>query len=243
MRRFKNYRGRINHLEGSEGSPMSLRIAKELRTRFPGLTALVAHVEGVNVGPSDERLKDFAEQLFEETRSRYDLESLKDVPVLRAYRDFFWRVGIDPTKVRPAAEALIRRILLGKPIPSINNLVDSYNLASIRTCIALAAFDRDLLEGELLMRAAGRGERFLGIGMQEPKELVGGEVVVADDEKLVAIYPYRDAEHTKVSGSTKNVLLLICGVPGIGWDVLAGAGEVAIDYVTRFCGGKPRREW
>jgi len=222
---------------------MSLRVARELEARFPGLSALVAHVEGVKVGPSDERLKNFAEQLFEEARKQHDLESLKDVPVLRAYRDFFWKVGIDPTKVRPAAEALIRRILLGKPIPFINNLVDAYNLASIKTCIALAAFDRDLLKGELFMRPARRGERFLGIGMQEPKELLGGEIVVADDEKLVAIYPYRDAEQTKVSSSTENVLLLICGVPGIGLDVLAGVGEVAMDYVTRFCGGKARREW
>ena len=222
---------------------MSLNVTPELKARFPELFALVAHVEDVKVEPSDERLKNFAEQLFEKTRRQHDLESLKDAPVLRAYRDFFWRIGIDPTKVRPAAEALIRRILLGKPIPSINNLVDAYNLASIKTCTALAAFDRDLLNGELLMRPAGRRERFLGIGMQEPKELIGGEIVVADDEKLVAIYPYRDAEQTKVSDSTENVLLLICGVPGIRWDDLAKAGEVAMDYVTRFCGGKAKQEW
>lgn len=222
---------------------MPLKVARELKARFPGLLALTAHIEGVKVERSDERLRKFVEQISEETRKQYNLESLKDVPVLRAYRDFFWKVGIDPTKVRPAAEALIRRILLGKPIPIINNLVDAYNLASIKTCIALAAFDRDLLKGELLMRPAGRGDRFLGIGMQEPKELAGGEIVVADDEKLVAIYPYRDAEQTKISSSTGNVLLLICGVPGIRWDILAEAGEVAIEYVTRFCGGEARREW
>lgn len=220
-----------------------MKVDQELKDRFPGLLALIAHIEGVKVGRSDERLRKFVEQISEETRKQYNLESLKDVPVLRAYRDFFWKVGIDPMKVRPAAEALIRRILLGKPIPIINNLVDAYNLASIKTCIALAAFDRDLLKGELLMRPAGRGDRFLGIGMQEPKELAGGEIVVADDEKLVAIYPYRDAEQTKVSGSTKNVLLLVCGVPEIERDVLCKAGEVAIEYVTRFCGGRAKPEW
>ena len=222
---------------------MSLKVAQELKSRFPGLFALTAYIDGVEAGRSDERFRKFAEQISEETRKQYNLESLKDVPVLRAYRDFFWKVGIDPTKVRPAAEALIRRILLGKQIPIINNLVDAYNLASIKTCIALAAFDRDLLKGELLMRQAGRGDRFLGIGMQEPKELAGGEIVVADDEKLVAIYPYRDAEETKISNSTENVLLLICGVPEIRWDTLVEAGEVAIEYVTRFCGGEARREW
>lgn len=214
-----------------------------MRARFPGLCTLVAHVDGVKVGQSDERLKEFSEQLFEETRRRCTLESLKDVPIFRAYRDFFWRVGIDPTKVRPAAEALIRRILAGKPIPSINNVVDAYNLASIKTYTALAAFDRDLLVGDLTMRFARPGEDFLGIGMQTPRKLAGEEVIVADAEKLIAIYPYRDAERTKVSSATKNVVLLICGVPGIEWDVLANAGEVAVDYLTRFCGGEARRGW
>lgn len=222
---------------------MPLEVERGLRARFPGLFALVGHVEGVKVEPSDKRLQKFAEELYEETRGQYNLEALKDVPVLRAYRDFFWKMGIDPTKVRPAAEALMRRILGGRPIPSINNIVDAYNLASVKTGIALAAFDRDLLKGRLLMRQAVRGERFLGIGMQKSIELEGREVVIAAGDELVAIYPYRDAERTKVSSSTKNVLLLICGVPGIKWDELAKAGEVTLDYITSFCGGKAKREW
>ena len=53
-------------------------------------------------------------------RKNYSLDGLKDEENIRAYRDFFWKLGIDPTKIRPAAEALIRRILGGKEIPRIN---------------------------------------------------------------------------------------------------------------------------
>jgi DNA/RNA-binding domain of Phe-tRNA-synthetase-like protein len=222
---------------------LSLKVERELRKRFPDICALVGRVEGVRVGKSEEKLKKFAEEIYKEVRRSYNLESLKDVPIFRAYRDFFWRVGMDPTKVRPAAEALIRRILAGKPIPSVNNVVDAYNLASIKTCIALAAFDEAQLKGELTMRFAREGEEFLGIGMKRPMKLSGREVVVADGEKLVAVYPYRDSDLSKVVESTKNVLLLICGVPGIGWEVLAQAGEVALEYITEFCGGEAKREW
>ncbi len=222
---------------------MSLKVERELRRRFPDICALVGRVNGVKVGRSEERLKRFAEGIYDEVRRSYKLESLKDVPIFRTYRDFFWRAGIDPTKVRPAAEALIRRVLAGKPIPSVNNVVDAYNLASIKTCIALAAFDEEQLKGELTLRFAREGEEFLGIGMRKPMRLGGGEVVVADEEKLVAIYPYRDSDLSKVVESTKNVLLLVCGVPGIGWDLLARAGEVALGYITEFCGGEARHEW
>lgn len=183
------------------------------------------------------KLERFKEEVMGRIRSRWTLLQLREEPIFRAYRDFFWRIGIDPTKIRPAAEALIRRVLRGRSIPRINTLVDAYNLASMETAVALAAFDVDQIEGDLLMREAGEEERFLGIGMEKPVTLKGGEVVVADGEKLVAIYPYRDAEDSKITLQTRRALLMVCGVPGLDEETLEAAGGVALEYVTRFCGG------
>jgi DNA/RNA-binding domain of Phe-tRNA-synthetase-like protein len=180
-------------------------------------------------------LEELKTVIVEEVKSKYNLESLKDVPIFRAYRDFFWRAGIDPTKVRPAAEALIRRILANKPVPTINTLVDAYNLASIRTGIALAAFDRNQVCGALVMRSAREGEEFYGIGMTKPMRLTGGEIVVVDSEKTVAVYPYRDAETSKVTEHTKKIILMVCGCPGIEEAPLLEAQTVACDFITRFC--------
>lgn len=216
---------------------MILQVTQDLRRRFLGLQALVGYVEEAKVTESGVELNKFGEELSVEAKEKYTLESLKNVPVFRAYRDFFWKVGIDPTKVRPAAEALIRRILSGKALPRINNLVDAYNLASIRTGIALAAFNRDELKGELVMRQAQQGERFLGIGMQNEAVLTGKEVVISDSEKLVAVYPHRDSEKSKITKLTANILILACGVPGIETQTLENAREIALDCIVRFCGG------
>ena len=217
---------------------MNLKIDTQLKTRFPDLTVLTCNVKDVKVEKQNFELEKFKDEIMKHVREKYDLDSVKNLPTFRAYRDFFWRVGIDPTKNRPAAEALIRRILGGRTIPRINTLVDAYNLASIKTEIALAAFDADKLKGELLMRFAEKGEKFLGIGMEKPMLLQGGEIVVSDSEKLVAIYPYRDADSTKITEKTKNVMLLVCGVPGIGEETLQNAAQVALEYITRFCHGE-----
>ena len=217
---------------------MDLKIDGQLKTRFPDLTILTCNVKGVEVEKQNVELEKFKEEIIKQVREKYDLASVKNLPTFRAYRDFFWRVGIDPTKNRPAAEALIRRILGGRTIPRINTLVDAYNLASVKTEIALAAFDANKLKGNLLMRFAEKGEKFLGIGMKKPMLLQGGEIVVSDSEKLVAIYPYRDADSTKITEKTKNVMLLVCGVPGIGEETLQNATQVALEYITRFCGGE-----
>ena len=217
---------------------MNLKIDSELKTAFPDLTVLKLHISGVQIQKRDTELEKFKIAVTQQVRNDYDLHTVKDHPTFRAYRDFFWSIKIDPTKIRPAAEALIRRILAGKTLPCINTLVDAYNLASIKTRIALATFDADKLDGELLMRFAEEGEQFSGIGMERPLMLRGREIAVSDKEKLVAIYPYRDADNTKVTEKTKNITVIVCGVPGIPKQELEKASDVALEYVTRFCGGK-----
>jgi len=214
-----------------------LNVDQGLQSKFPGLKAQVFRVNGVEVRRSDAGLEEFKAEVVERTKEKWALDQLREHPVFRAYRDFFWRVGVDPTKTRPAAEALIRRVLRGRPLPRINTLVDAYNLASIDTAIPLAAFDLGGLVGELTMREAVEGERFLGIGMDKPVVLEGGEAVVEDEEKLIAVYPYRDADACKITLETRDTLMLVCGVPNIGDEVLERAGRVTVDYITRFCGG------
>ncbi|UCD46214.1 MAG: hypothetical protein JSV27_10530 [Candidatus Bathyarchaeota archaeon] len=191
----------------------------------------------VNVGRESPELEEFKSEVAERVRQLWTLDQLREHPVFRAYRDFFWRIGVDPTKNRPASEALIRRVLRRRALPVINTLVDSYNLASMESAIPLAAFDEDELAGELVMREANPGEEVLGIGMEKPVTLGGGEVVVEDGEKLVAVYPYRDADASKITLATINLLLMICGVPNIDDAMLEEATRLGVDYVTRFCGG------
>lgn len=217
---------------------LKLIIDEEVKDRFPDLNVLLMELESVRVSEYSEELEKFKLDVYDKLRKRYRLETLKDDPLVKTYRNFFWRIGIDPTKIRPAAEALLRRILSGKGIPRINTLVDSYNLASAESGIALAAFDLEKIDGDMVMRFAKEGEEFLGIGMRKPKTLRGGEIVVADSSRLVAIYPYRDAEYSKVTLNTTAICLMICGVPGIGIKTLKDAGRLAADYILRFCGGK-----
>ena len=216
-----------------------MRIVPELQSSFPGLRVIELKMEGLGVQGIDPRLESFKREVQDRVRQRIaSLTEVKDRPIFRAYRDFFWRVGIDPTKIRPAGEALTRRILGGRDLPTVNTLVDAYNIASVETSIAIAAFDLEAIdEGSLVMRRTVKGERFHGIGMVTPDSLTGVEVVVEDQEshKLVAVYPYRDSDDSKVTEWTKGVLFLMCGVPGIDETTLEKARELTREYVGRFC--------
>jgi DNA/RNA-binding domain of Phe-tRNA-synthetase-like protein len=214
-----------------------IELHSNLQSRFPGLAAQVIRFKDITVKREESELENYKLDVAKATQEKWELEKLRDDPEFRAYRDFFWRLGIDPTKNRPAAEALIRRVLSDRPLPKINTWVDAYNLVSITTAIPIASFDSDLLVGSLLMREARAGEEFLGIGMDKPVTLSGGEAVIQDDKRLVAIYPYRDADHSKVTMRTKNVLMLLCGAPGITNEKLQASALEAASVLPRYCGG------
>jgi DNA/RNA-binding domain of Phe-tRNA-synthetase-like protein len=216
-----------------------MEIAPELLSAFPGLRVVELKLPALTVRGTDPGLESFKLEVQERVRRRTaSLEEVKHQPIFRAYRDFFWRVGIDPTKVRPAGEALTRRILGGRDLPRVNTVVDAYNLASVETSIAIAAFDsRRVNEDALVMRRAVSGEPFNGIGMSTADSLIGVEVVIEDrgPHRLIAVYPYRDSDDTKIIEGTTDVLFMMCGVPGIDDAALERAGRLTKEYVERFC--------
>jgi len=217
----------------------NMEVESALLEKYHGLEALEVRINDVNVRESTEDLIQFKKKKQEEIRKHIpSLEVVKDLPVLRAYRDFYWKIGIGPTKTRPAGEALIRRILGGRDLPTVNTLVDSYNIASAESSVSIAAFDIGIINCDnLLMRSANKGESFKGIGMDAPISLLGIEVVIEDrtSKKLIAIYPYRDSDDSKVTEKSRDILFMMCGVPRIPNDQLEFARGLTRDYVSRFC--------
>lgn len=216
-----------------------MKIEESLEAAFPGLRVLEVELHDLSIKRRVDNLDEFKTLKQSEIRTKIGaLENIKDIPIFRAYRDFYWKVGIDPTKTRPAGEALARRIVSGKDLPTINTLVDSYNIASSESHVAIAAFDLSTISSSsLLMRKAIAGETFLGIGMTKMISLTGTEIVVEDEanSNLIAVYPYRDSETTKVTERTKSALMLMCGVPGIKHQELEMALVLTKGYVERFC--------
>ncbi|MEM2898724.1 MAG: phenylalanine--tRNA ligase beta subunit-related protein [Nitrososphaerota archaeon] len=209
-----------------------ISVEQSLAESFPGLSALGFRLDGLELSRGDSRLERLVGEVVNEIRRSYNLETLKDVPIFRAYRDFFWRIGIDPTKMRPSSEALVRRILLGREFPRINPLVDIYNLASAKTGVTMASYDSSKVRGGLSLTWSRAGERFRGIGMDREIILQGREVVLRDESSILSIYPYRDSDHSKTESQTKSAIVIVCGVPGIEASTLEQAKETVLRYVA-----------
>ena len=158
-------------------------------------------------------------------------ETLKDHPTVRALRDFYWRMGIDPTKIRPSSEALARRFLTNNSIPKINNVVDAGNIASIETLVPIGIYDADKIVGSVALRLANSNEEFIDISHAK-HTLQGKEIVLSDSNGVMHVFPYRDSLRTRVADQTKKILIVGCGVPGIE----QGLTKLAVDRTIELVG-------
>jgi DNA/RNA-binding domain of Phe-tRNA-synthetase-like protein len=158
----------------------------EVSERLPKLSIGIGIINNVHVEIENEQIKRLKKAVYEEVRAKYNLKTLKDNPTVRAYRNFYWKLGIDPTKTRPSGEALLRRVLHGNELPRISTVVDAYNLASMKTIIPISGFDKDRLNPPFHVRFAKNGETFMGIGMVKPMTLTDKMLVLADEKKFYA---------------------------------------------------------
>lgn len=183
----------------------------------------------------NEYVASIVRKTVEEVKSTLTLESLKNHPVIRAYRDFYWRLGIDPTKVRPSSEALIRRALKTGSIPLINNIADLGNVASMKTMVPIGIYDLDKMLPPLTLRRAREGELFHPIG-GEPERLTNKDIVLVDSKGMIIhLFPHRDSTHTMVSAETKNILIVACGVRGVDEERVQEAVVLASKLITESC--------
>ncbi len=160
-------------------------------------------------------------------------ENLRNNPIVRAYREFFWRHGIDPTKTRPAGEALVRRMLRGTGIRSINPVVDAGNLASIITLISIGLYDIEkIYPKQLVLRKSYGTETFKPIGGDA--YIVRKDTPILTNEKqVIHIYPHRDSVETMVTENTKKILGIAAGLHNIPEDTVIKALQYTLEYLEK----------
>ena len=213
---------------------ISLGRAVRFDVQREGLSLMIARLTELDLGESSPAFEKHEQELFGEIRSRTTLNDVKDDPVFRSYRDLYWTFGMDPTKLRVSSEALLRRIVRGLNFWRISTLVDVVNLASAYHKLPIGLIDETALVGALVVRTAHKGEVFERIG---GKQLTcrGREIVLADDEKIICFgYATHDSERTKVTPTSKSILLLIYGAPVVTPDMMTSAVNLTLEMVDRW---------
>jgi phenylalanyl-tRNA synthetase beta chain len=126
------------------------------------------------------------------------IASMRECPFFSARRIDNVTVGSSPQWLCAKIESV--------GIRSVNNIVDISNFVMLELGQPTHAFDADKLKGDINVRLARDGEKFLALD-GKTYSLKRDNCVVADQERAVGIGGVMGGEETGVTESTKNVLL------------------------------------
>lgn len=195
-----------------------------------GLLAL----EGVSVREADPALAGEVDQACAELRARYGEGKSSEVPGTADARALYKALGIDPTKTRPANEALLRRALKGEPLYRINTLVDALNLVSLREQLPFGLYDLDRVKPPVELRLGAAGEAYEGI--RKGPVNVEGRPVLVDAEGPFG-NPTSDSLRTSITLATTRCLVVAYAPAAFLAARLDGVLDRTATTLTKACGG------
>lgn len=188
----------------------------KLWSAFPRLTAGVMHVRGIYDAPA---FDDLVHAHTQAAKSRLDgRDSVHGQvplpegqwPEVQAWRRVYSEMGLQPTQVRCAAEALLRRLRQDAQLPKVNPLVDLCNAVSVHVAAPIAIIDCARVVWPLSVAHARGDEEFLTFSgeVEHPAE---AEVVFVDaaGRAHARKWAHRQSSFSAVSASTESVLIVI----------------------------------
>ncbi|MBE2271466.1 MAG: hypothetical protein IAE80_24750 [Anaerolinea sp.] len=189
----------------------SFQYHPEILKRYPNLVAGVITAHGLTNRPTPPELLDLYRAEQQTVIQRIGSTPLSQIESLAAWRSVFRSFGVDPTQIRSACEALLRRLTKQGDIPSINTLVDLGNLVSIRYAVPVAILDTRAAANTITVRLADGSERFTNLGQTEVDHPESDEVIFADDSGLVFArrWCWRQSDESAARNDTTDAIVTV----------------------------------
>lgn len=187
-----------------------------------------------NVIKTNKELWEYIEkEVINNVKEMFNLENLTEQINIKTSRKAYKALGKEPSRYRVSSEALIRRILQGKGLYRINNVVDTNNLISIETGYSVGSYDLENLHGNINFRIGNIGEKYQGIG----KEMINIEnlPVFADDFGAYGS-PTSDSTRAMITENSKYILTVLISFNGI--EELEKSIDIAKKYLTKYAGAE-----
>lgn len=214
-----------------------ISISKELKRSCPKLR-LGCIEASVRVEDSNAALLSEIDKKLESLQQSLVIEDISKLPAIEASRKGYRACGKDPARYRLSAEALLRRIVSGKGLYQISNVVDQLNLVSVMSGFSIGGYDAEKIAGEVQFGIGKAGEPYAGIGRGE---LNIENLPVFRDELGAFGTPTSDSQRTEVTPDTRKFLMVLIDFESSS--ELEKAKQLAIHLLKEHCGAEDVKDY
>lgn len=187
-------------------------VSESIFQRIPRYKLGVIHYSNIVVSSSPQMLRGRFHLFQEHLKFEFEGKKAAEDSAIREWRTIAKTFGVDPSRYRHSAEALLRRVTKGNFIQSVNSAVDVTNLLSLQYKIPFGMYDLDKLAVPIQLDVGTEQDRY---------EALNGRTynlankLMLRDEKGAFGSPFVDSKRTSVSEITTNGLHIVYILPSI----------------------------
>lgn len=189
---------------------IDIKISEELKKTCPQMTLGCIQANVYVENGSDELWKEI-NSYCDILKKEIQIEELAKASKINDGREVYKKLGKVPSKYRLSSEALIRRVLQGKGVYKINNVVDINNLISLKSLYSVGSYDIDKLKQPVILAIGREGDSYKGIG----KGIINVENIPAFCDQMGNFgSPTSDSERAMIKEETTNIIMNVISFSG-----------------------------
>ncbi len=180
-----------------------IEVDNEIKELFPQIK-IGYIVSEVKIENSNSEIISKIDETVNNIEQNSTVEDIRENSIIKSTKNAYRKMGKDPNRYRPAAESLLRRVVQGKGLYHINNVVDILNLISIQTGFSICGYDFNKIDGNIILRR-GNNEIYEGIGRGN---LNITDLPVFSDGIGAFGTPTSDSTRTMIDNNSKKILFI-----------------------------------
>lgn len=211
-------------------------VSRAVYEKFPDFVCGIVIVKDIQIAQKNKRIKKPLNKMIEQRKA--EGQDLINHPYLKAWDEAHRRFGSDPEQYLTSIKSLLTRIMAGGGLPFINSVVTLFNYISIKYLIPCGGDDIKKISGNLCLDFATGDESFIGLGSTEVEHPEKGEVIYFDDQSkqiMCRRWNWRNAEFSKISDDTKEIIINIDGIESIPTSVIIEARDELAGLLQEHC--------
>jgi DNA/RNA-binding domain of Phe-tRNA-synthetase-like protein len=214
-----------------------ISISPEVKSKCPQLQlgCIQCNLIVTNEYPT---LLELIQRELTDLQNQLSVEDISKIPSIQSSRIGYKSLGKDPARYRLSAEALLRRVVKGKGLYQVNNVVDLLNLTSVKSGFSIGGYDAEKIEGDVQLSIGKANEPYEAIGRGD---LNIEFLPTFRDQKGPFGSPTSDSVRTMVTPKTQQFLMPIFNFGG--HENLEEVMGDAISLLEKYATGSSFETW
>lgn len=204
-----------------------------------GLRAGAIVLRDVTIDESSHPLQAEIAEAVQRVREQFDSAAqIRRLPELVGHHEILRQVGVKSRSHPPSTQKLLELALKRGSLPRVNNLVDAYNLVSVRTLCSLGAHDLERIATPVQLQLFDGSEPFRPLDSDQDQPVTPGEFGYVDAEhRVLCRLDCLQGDFSKITHDTTKALLIIEATTTHSNEQLERAFDTVASTVIRHCGG------